>query len=309
MELVETAQAAPKRCFAAVTACLLPAVSCSLESKLEALRKADPEEFDRVAALVQYRAREPRPLFPKATMVSTFVSSIPKIDPDKVEAFKAEMIDGTYHHDEEAAMRMKSLVKIRDAQYARWKWVCANVSTYVNMLRVCGHSDDNIQAMFAGRPLCFREQKTYDELCVALRALKAKLEEEMGWESVGFVFTGSSVPGFSQNPAKGKHLVPSKITSVSKSDVDISLKADGVEKFVEAMREKGISCRGYPTTCTPTKAGMRFGMKPKDLCEQAPALENFYKEWSARLPGGLQLTLCDDGLSVPPWEARVDMRG
>ena len=81
----------------------------------------------------------------------------------------------------------------------------------------------------------------------------------------------------------------------------------GVENFVETLREKGIKCRGYPTTCSPNATGMRFGLKPDVLVAQIPPLKDFWDEWSQRLPGGLQLTLCDDGLAVPPWESRVEM--
>ena len=275
---------------------------------LTKLRNDDPEEFDKIVAQVQYKAREPRPLFPK----DVFVADIPKIPEAEVEAFKAKYVDNTYLSKEEAKERMKSIQGTRDCQYARWKWAKSNFSTYVNMLRVCGHPDESIQAMLAGRPLCFREQKTYDDFCAALRAVKPQVEKELGLECVGFVFTGSSVPGFSQNPCKGKHLVPSKITSISKSDVDLCMKADGINDFVESIKEEGINCTGYPTTCTPYQGAMRFSLRPGSMItpgsmDKCPALASFYKEWSEKLAGGLQLTMCEDGLGIPPWEARVDM--
>ena len=142
---------------------------------LTKLRNGDPEEFDQIVAQVQYRAREPRPLFPKDVVVA----DIPRIPDADVEEFKAKYVDNAYLSKEEAKKRTKSIQGTRDCQYARWKWAKSNFGTYVNMLRVCGHPDESIQAMIAGRPLCFREQQTFDDFCAALRVLKPQLEEQL----------------------------------------------------------------------------------------------------------------------------------
>merc|ERR1712037_377059 len=129
------------------------------------------------------------------------------------------------------------------------------------------------------------------------------IEAAMGWSSVGFVFTGSSVPGFSQNPLKGKHHLPTKITSTTKSDVDISIKADGVERFITECTEKDVKFRGYPTTCSKTTGAMRYGFK--DLASVCAEVVDFHKEWAEKLAGGLQLTFSEDSNDIPPWEARI----
>mmetsp|Transcript_4631 Transcript_4631/g.7572 ORF Transcript_4631/g.7572 Transcript_4631/m.7572 type:complete len:182 (-) Transcript_4631:226-771(-) len=174
------------------------------------------------------------------------------------------------------------------------------------MLRVCGHSDGNIQAMLRGRPLCFTNDALFDELRSALGKLAQDLENELSWRNVNFVFTGSSVPGFSQNPLKGFKDTASKITSTTKSDVDICVLADGVNDWVISQRAKDLPepKRSYPTTCSRTVCGMRFGVK--DLSSVSATVKAFHDEWSTKLQGGLQLTFCEDSLDIPPWEARIN---
>lgn len=100
----------------------------------------------------------------------------------------------------EAKARLK---KTRQLQYTRWKWAVDNVKTYINVLRAAGHPDVSIQNMFDGTPLCFPSPEAYSELRKGLKELAPAIEKEMGWNGCGFIITGSSVPGFSQNPCKG----------------------------------------------------------------------------------------------------------
>ena len=278
-----------------------------LYKMLSGLRENDPEEFDKTLALVKYQASEARPAFPKGKVVA----SVPTVPEAELEAFKAAHIDNSYIHDydsPEAKERMGSIPKVRDAQYKRWKWACDNLDTFINVLRQSSHSDEAIQGMLEGRPLCFADKATYDALVASLAALAPALEKELGWENVGFIFTGSSVPGFSQNPLKGKHYEPTKITSPTKSDVDICIKADGVGPFLEACNQKGVKYRGYPTTCSATTGGMRYGLRDYAQYESA-AMAAFLAEWTPKLKGGLQLTMCEDSLDMPPWEARIPISG
>ena len=135
------------------------------------------------------------------------------------------------------------------------------------------------------------------------------------------------------------------------AQVDLCLKADGVNAWVEKLREKGVSVWGFATTCSAHQGAMRFALN--EVCSRGgrhtphtsaldchtvhlslrgctadifnaqttvraaqvvkegaglcTPLEEFYAEWSKKLAGGLQLTMCEDGLAIPPWEARVDM--
>jgi len=264
------------------------------------------ESFETVTALVKFRKTPNRPRFPAGIVVK----NMPSVPEDQVEAFKAKHIDSSYIHDygsPEALARMgKGVQQVRDLQYKRWKWCLDNIETYVDMLRVSGHSDEAIQAMIEGRPLCMPDAALFAEMEASLKQLKPLLEADMVWTNVGFVFTGSSVAGFSQNPLKGREFEPTKITSKDKSDVDICIKANGVDSFMEELREQGCKIRGFPTTCSPHTGGMRYGVKGDVGTLVSKNLGQWYNEWAAKLPGGLQITFCEDALDIPAWEGRIN---
>jgi hypothetical protein len=46
--------------------------------------------------------------------------------------------------------------------------VVENVTTFVNILRAAGHSDENIQGVFDGWPLCWTTKELWDEFRHAL---------------------------------------------------------------------------------------------------------------------------------------------
>ena len=186
-------------------------------------------------------------------------------------------------------------------RYKRWKWATTNVNRYINILRAVGHDDERIQRMLEGIPMCFRNAESYTALRKGLAQLAPAVEAEMGWSNCSFVFTGSCVPGFSQNPRKGirvrcpsstycilhrvtAHLcdralveaarsqctdvaqdLPSKITHPTNSDVDICIVADGVFCTVSRLHTEpnssGEPVHAFPTTCRPFMSGMRYGCK------------------------------------------------
>eukprot|EP00177_Eucheuma_denticulatum_P000601 GFKZ01001081.1.p1 GENE.GFKZ01001081.1~~GFKZ01001081.1.p1 ORF type:complete len:345 (+),score=33.26 GFKZ01001081.1:184-1218(+) len=275
-----------------------------LEQTLTELRNANPVAFDRLVSVIKFKAREPRPLFP----ADVDIPAIPPVPESELDSFKAKHIDSSAIKDyksPEAKDRLEPLPRVRVSQYARWQWACDNFDTYVNMLRVSGHSDEGIAAMVKGRPLCFKDAATMSALVGGLKKLKPALEAEKGWGDVSFVFTGSSVPGFSQNPLKGRKLEPTRITNNESSDVDICVCADGVERFVHRLRKEGLWTASYPTTCTPTRNGTRYGVDWSVVEEGA--LGEFYNEWKKRLEGGLQLTFSENSLEIPPWEMPIKL--
>jgi hypothetical protein len=181
-----------------------------------------------------------------------------------------------------------------------------NINTYVNMLRVAGHDEGKIQAVFEGRPLCWANKEAYEAFCLDLSGLSSKIEQEKGWKHVQFVFTGSSVPGFSQNPLKGHRDLPSKICDPLKSDVDICVVGGGVNQTMLALHDDdGSAVRLYPTITGLATRGTRYGIKPETMNSFSPAVGGFLGEWSAKLPGGLQLTFMEDDQEIPPWEMFV----
>ena len=200
---------------------------------------------------------------------------------------------------------MKPAQTIRAIQYARWHWACKNIDIYVNSLRLSGFSDDRIASMLGGKPLCFRDDVMFNELKQALHELAKSLESHMGWKNISFVITGSSVAGFSQNPQKGFRDIASKITSTDKSDVDICIVADGFNYWLAEMKisEAPEPKRVYTTTSSLNKSDLRYGCK--DLTFVCSSLLEFFNIWREKFGGGLQLTFCEAGCEIPPWEMRI----
>jgi len=193
---------------------------------------------------------------------------------------------------------------VRKIQYARWRWVQKNMEIYINKLRLSGFSDQSIQDMLSGVPLCFESPATYKEFSAACATLCRALEKapSIPVSSVRVTVTGSSVPGFSQNPLKGKRDQPTKITSISKSDVDICLVGDGVSDWICRLSFKDIPFRVYPCTAGADVSTSRYGIKPSAFKDASPEIHEFHEFWSKKLKGGLQITFQDAGSSMPPWE-------
>lgn len=269
--------------------------------KLVPFYMEDTVKFKSILAQVQFEGCPTRPKFPPVS-----VADVVPVPDSEVEAFKAYHIDNTYLKwgTPEAEERINNDRKL---QFARWRWACENVQTFVNVLRCAGFGDENIQNMFDGTPLCFRSVGAYAELRAALATLKGEIEAEVGWQNVSFIITGSSVPGFSQNPCKGVADRPTKITSATGSDVDISICAMGVNDTMLERKRRGEEepRRLYDTTCTETTSAVRFGCGDiSAVCESAAA---FCKLWDEKLDGGLQLTFSDYSNVIPPWESRIDI--
>ena len=180
-----------------------------------------------------------------------------------------------------------------EIQFARWAWAHANTSTYVNMLRMAGHSDADIQDCVDGvRPLCF-PQPLYAEFKESLRQLAADLESAMGWRRVRFAQMGSSVVGYSSNPFKGFEEQPSKITDPASSDVDMYVIAEGIHEWAELCRAEGkpFPDKEYPTTTTLEEGTGCVRYRVPDFADVCPSLAAWHDAWSARFGGGIQLTL------------------
>lgn len=270
-------------------------------SKLLPLYLNDPERFERIVARIRTRGRSSRPRFPEVLL-----SNISPVDKEDEEAFKKEHIDMTYLHwnTPEAQERAKNT---RELQYARWNWACEHIDKYVNTLRLSGFSDVRIQNMLDGTPLCFKTVDVYRELRAALKELAPKIEEELGWDGVGFVITGSSVPGFSQNPCKGVADRPTRITDEDSSDVDICIVGNGIDRYMTERFDSEDKNRPFlfPTTCSPTSSATRYGLR--NFSPVSKVIDEFHKVWTEKLSGGLQLTFAEDDAPTPPWEARINI--
>jgi len=274
----------------------------SIIDKLSSFRKNEPVAFEEVMAAVHKQSRCAfQPDFPNVV-----VNDVAPVDEEQKAAFHQKYLNKEYHKEDRE--RGKNSVKI---QYIRWDWAVHNISTYVNVLRVAGHEDTNIQAMFDGRPMCWKAQAIWDEFRAALGVLEVQIETEMGWDAVQFVHCGSSVPGFSQNPFKGLRDLPSKVTDPNKSDVDICIVGNGVNDHFTKLEDEiqkdlahTMSISHYPSTSCQYTRGMRFGLQPT-LEGFSKCIHDFHKTWSAKLPGGLQITFAEEDSGIPPWEIYI----
>jgi len=222
-----------------------------------------------------------------------------------LKSFKNDYISQSFvaYESDEGKERLANVV---DLMWKRWDWLQKheNLCTYVNMLRVQNHTDEAIQAMCDGkRPMCFARQCVYDELLADLGKLAFKLEKELGWSDIRFGQSGSSVPGFSQNPVKGFADRPSKITSAKKSDVDIFIVAKGAKELYETLEAKGQKIKIYPTTSNrSTQEESRWWGKEDDFVV-AKYLKPFQDSWGSKLGGGVQFTIqMSPNPSIAPWE-------
>lgn len=271
-----------------------------IADKLLPLYVDDITKFQRILGFVRTMGRPTKPQFPEVD-----VKSIDPIPLSEKEAFSKKYLDYSYFAigSPEAEERLKNPSEL---QYKRWKWACDNVKTYVNVLRVAGHSDNQIINMFDGIPMCFPSREDYADIRRALKKLAKDIEDDLGWSNVNFIITGSSVPGFSQNPCKGVADRPTRITSATESDVDICVVADGVGEFMLKRIQQGEKEPAiFPTTCTPSVYGSRYGIWDFEIVGKA--VESFYQEWSTKLIGGLQFTFAEDDNPTPPWETRIDI--
>lgn len=231
------------------------------------------------------------------------VKKVPHLNPEDVEEFKKQYISNAYLHEGDAEFKER-LDNSKSIMFTRWDWLQQNGATYVNMLRVSNHPDENIQQCLDGkRPLCFTNKVIYKEFIKDLRLLKKSLEAETSLTNVRFVQTGSSVPGFSNNPFKGVRDRPSKITDVSNSDVDVVIVADGVKDYIAKLKAEGNAIKEYP--CTTSRDGgddMRFAVKGWPC---TPSVKAWMDKWAVKMGGGVQITMQNAEPVLPPWELPI----
>jgi len=272
---------------------------------LASLRDLDAETFECIISSVKFKAQHTKPQYPEVK-----VSEVPRIENEKKEEFTKKHISTEYIHDYDSSEAKERLKDVEETQFTRWKWACKNITTLVNVFREAGHTDDKIQRMFEGIPFCFEDKKCFEDFCAALKVLCEQIEATTPLKHVGIVITGSSVPGFSQNPMKGFKDLPSKITSTTKSDVDICIYAHGIESWFEKLNTsiEGFEFRKYPSTVGLTESGYRFGIRPHFVRPASEIIADFHEQWhKKKLKGGLQITFQEIRRSIPPWEARLPL--
>jgi hypothetical protein len=223
----------------------------------------------------------------------------------QIQEFKKKYLSNDYLHegDKDFKDRLDNTI---DIQYKRWDWMVSHPDIYVNMLRLSGHSDENIQACLDGRkPICFTNEDIYSEFTLDLKHLKKRLEKESEFKNIRFIQAGSAVAGFSNNPLKGFRDIPSKITDPNKSDVDVVIVAYGVKAFVDKLRAQQAKLREYPST-SARKAPSTFRIGLRDW-SNIPAVAEWMEIWKKKLGGGVQITLQEGDPITPPWEPYISL--
>jgi hypothetical protein len=233
------------------------------------------------------------------------VKSVPPVTESEIEEFKSKYLSNAYIHEGEEGFKER-MDKAPELMFKRWDWLKNNPEIYVNMLRVKGYSDEQIQDCLDGkRPLSFKTVEIHKELCLDIKKLGKDLEKELGLKDVWFVQTGSAVPGYSSNPCKGLPDAPSKITDPDSSDVDIVIVGFGVKALVQKMEKENKKMKPYP--CINKKEGkqseVRYGNR--QLEEISISLSDWAKKWSEKLKGGVQITFQEGNPVFPPWELPI----
>jgi len=234
------------------------------------------------------------------------VADVKPVPEAEVAAFKEKYTSDAYKkYDSDFASQVNgSPYLVRKIQFNRWRFAQKNPEIVINCLRVKGFTDTQIQDMFDGCPLCFETVAAYKEFSAACSKLVAILEPaDIPFQNIRVIVTGSSVPGFSQNPLKGITNQPSKITDTESSDVDICFVADGITEWINGLNLDAAVHRKYPSTCAPKLSATRVGFKSKTFAQVVPKeMYDFWKSWDDKLSGGLQITFQDSGADLPPWE-------
>ena len=270
----------------------------------------DTALLDASVAAVKFRKTPSRPQFP----LSVNIKEIRPIGFSHLHFFKKRHIDHTVIPDLEAQSRIGGGVQhVRDLQYRRWQWCMEHMPMYINMLRLSGFKDDAIQAMLNGRPLCIPSDGVWEELRYSLAGLVPQLKRDTKWTNIGFVVTGSSVVGFSQNPLKGRADEPTYTMSADKTTVAICVRAQGVTRSINRLNRTypytSRAIESHVATGGPTTGGIRYGNIPDSMLTSiAASLADWVRDWKDALhPGGLILTLSEDSWEIPPWEARINV--
>lgn len=246
-----------------------------------------------------------RAMFPQADLATNPAPP----EGEALKSFEAAYLSDQYLHRGDPGFDER-LERCIELQYTRWQWANDNLETYVNMLRVSGHPDAKIDAMMRyGVPMSFASVEEYGLFKFALLKLRDELERGgTALCNVGFAHTGSSVPGFSTNPLKGFAELPSKITAVGQSDVDLVFIADNVVRSVEAMTAEGRSIWTYSTTMADRSEELRYSVKQEDIEHLSPRTYRFIKLWEEKLGAGIQVTFQETPkAALSPWENRVQL--
>ena len=233
------------------------------------------------------------------------VKSVKPIPESEIEEFKSKHLSNAYIHEGEESFKER-MDKAAELMFKRWDWLNKNPEIYVNMLRVKGFTDEQIQDCLDGkRPLSFKTVDIHKEFCLDMKKLGKDLEKELGLKGVWFAQTGSAVPGYSSNPCKGHADVPSKITDPDNSDIDIVVIAYGVKAFVQKMEKEKKKIKPFP--CINKREGkqteVRYGSR--HLEEVSKSLDDWAKKWTEKLKGGVQVTFQEGNPIFAPWELPV----
>jgi len=204
----------------------------------------------------------------------------------------------------------------------RWEWVQNNPEKYVNLMRKGGMKDERIQDCLNGTcPLDFADPAQFQKCQGSLRELGRKLHKiitDAGVKVEHPVFRviqqGSSIPGYSSNPRKGRRYVPNYLYDATKgSDTDFRVVLSGLKEYVQILRTKGTASRPGPIKIE-TKSVYPDMVEPDSAAKVFPELGAWIEEWQKIMKTEIQITMnmkSDDPAFEPKeWDNEaVSLRG
>lgn len=246
----------------------------------------------------------------KHSLIEIDVSKVEALKPEEKEEFKKNYCSDICLHPDNKGYKER-LDNAAQIMYERYNWLENNKDKYVNMLRIKGFSDKEIQEALSGRkPFCFKSRNLFDEFCEDLVTLKMNMEKASEFKEVIFFQAGSSVTGFSNNPLKGLEKIPSKITQQANTHYDIVIAATNVKDYFKKIKSKKPEIKFREYSCISNEKGAtdkRYALKNiSDL--DCKSLEAFHEKWAKKLNVELQITFQDGRPEIPPWELEIPLR-
>jgi len=158
---------------------------------------------------------------------------------------------------------------------SRWRWIQANPEKYVNLLRMKGYSDDDIQMLCdRKKPLDFETVEDYKECVDDIERMGKDICRRTKMKDIQFIQQGSSCLGFSTNPVKGRRFIPTHAYH-SGSDTDFRFTATGIQDYIQKCAEEGKD--------VTTREGAEHILAPHKAVPLFPEIEKFSEKWAPRL--------------------------
>lgn len=190
--------------------------------------------------------------------------------------------------------------------FDRWDWIVNNTEEYVNMLRINGFSDENIQECFEGqRPLTMNDIETFNQFCDRIFTLKNELKKRYKIKNLKVAIIGSSLYGFSNNPLKGDKTIPSNIARSETCDFDFVFIGIGIDELLKKFSDSEDNIKSFQYVNCNKQKGVRY--KVKNLEENMKIVYEWKKEMKNFLNKKIRIYFQEGEGNLAPWEAFIEL--